>query len=92
MVEMPPGDRYAVKTSGGRGSNWWSHVTPTALEGLSPAILAAFERDYAASRHRRPKCSREDFAAGYVTCLEAHWLKGRKRRPPEPPEGLTNAG
>ncbi len=64
---------------------------PAALAGLSPNVLAAFERDYMASRHRRPKCSREDFASGYATCLEAHWLKGRKRRPPAPPDELEHS-
>jgi hypothetical protein len=70
-------------------------AAPSALDGLSAGLVATFERDFRASRHRRQKCSREDFASGYVTCLEAHWLKGRKRRPPAPPEdqvdGQTSA-
>jgi hypothetical protein len=57
---------------------------PTVLADLPPRIVAQFDSDWAASRHRRPKCSKADFAAGWRTAMERNWWKGRVRKPGVP--------
>lgn len=60
---------------------------PAALADLPPRILAQFDSDWSASRHRRPKCSKADFAAGWRTAMERNWWKGRVRKPATPDSG-----
>lgn len=43
-------------------------LTHATLEDLEPWALRAFEQDYATA-DRRQRCSREDFAAGYLAAL-----------------------
>jgi hypothetical protein len=57
---------------------------PTVLADLPPRIVAQFDSDWATSRHRRPKCSKADFAAGWRTAMERNWWKGRVRKPGVP--------
>jgi hypothetical protein len=57
---------------------------PVALEGMPPSLIAAFERDFKAATTKRRKCSREDWASGYVTCYRVYFGSGRKRKPPAP--------
>ena len=57
---------------------------PTVLADLPPRIVAQFDRDWTASRHRRPKCSKADFAAGWRTAMERNLWKGRVRKPGVP--------
>jgi hypothetical protein len=58
---------------------------PAVLADLPPRILAQFDSDWMASRHRRPKCSKADFATGWRTAMERNWWKGRARKPAIPP-------
>ena len=60
---------------------------PTVLADLPSRILAQFDSDWTASRHRRPKCSKADFAAGWRTAMERNWWKGRVRKPATPDSG-----
>ena len=60
---------------------------PAVLADLPPRILAQFDSDWTASRHRRPKCSKADFAAGWRTAMERNWWKGRVRKPGVPDSG-----
>ena len=57
---------------------------PSVLADLSANILAQFDSDWAASRHRCPKCSKADFAAGWRTAMERNWWRGRVRKPAAP--------
>src|ERR687886_443049 len=63
---------------------------PTVLADLPPRILAQFDSDWTASRHRRPKCSKADFAAGWRTAMERNWWKGRVRKPAIPDSGSSS--
>ena len=58
--------------------------SPAVLAELPPKVLAQFEADWKASSHRRPKCSKADFAAGWRTAMERNWWKGRVRKPASP--------
>ena len=43
------------------------------VDDLQPWALRAFEHAYADLGKRRDKCSREDFASGFIAALE--WVK-----------------
>jgi hypothetical protein len=57
---------------------------PAVLADLPPRVLAQFDRDWTASRYRRAKCSKADFAAGWRTAMARNWWKGRVRKPALP--------
>jgi hypothetical protein len=41
------------------------------LDDLQPWSRRLLDRAYETDKARRPKCSRDDFAAGFIACLEA---------------------
>ena len=79
-ADTPPGSASTPSTATPRPRA----DVPTVLADLPPRIVAQFDSDWTASRHRRPKCSKADFAAGWRTAMERNWWKGRVRKPGVP--------